>query len=192
LNSVQSNVEPPQYSLEHRRFLLDVARQAIAAALLPAPESADAFEPSSPWPELLEPRGVFTTLHSHGILRGCVGHIAAGDPLVRAVAQTAVSAALSDPRFPAVTAVELPDISIKLSVLSPLVRIRPEQIEIGRHGLLVTMGPRRGLLLPEVPVEFGWDRETFLAQTCHKAGLSATAWMTGAELMGFTTESFGE
>jgi AmmeMemoRadiSam system protein A len=175
------------YSPEQRRFLLGVAREAIAAAL-----ATRDFHPESPWAALEEPRGVFTTLYAADGLRGCVGHITADNSLVRAVAQTAVSAASSDPRFPPVTAPELPGIRIKLSVLSPLAPIAPREIEVGRHGLLVSMGHRRGLLLPEVPVELGWDRETFLAHTCRKAGLPPNAWMTGAELMGFTTESFGE
>ena len=176
-----------EYSDDQRRFLLRVARQAISASI-----EARGYDPENPWPALSEPRAVFTTLYTHGVLRGCVGHVPAADPLVRAVAQSAVSAAFSDPRFPPLTAEELPALKIQISVLSRLFPIRPEEVEIGRHGLLVRMGNRRGLLLPQVPVEFGWDRENFLSQTCHKAGIAANAWMSGAELLAFTAESFGE
>jgi uncharacterized protein len=176
-----------EFSDEQRRFLLSVAREAISACV-----AAQVFEPQTPWPELAGPRAVFTTLYSSEGLRGCVGHVPAAEPLTEAVARTAVSAAFSDPRFPPLTADELPAVRIQLSVLSLLFPISPEQIEIGRHGLYVRMGARRGLLLPQIPLEFGWDREMFLAQTCHKAGLPGNAWMDAAELLGFTTESFGE
>jgi AmmeMemoRadiSam system protein A len=176
-----------EFSLDERRFLLRLARDAITAAIQQQP-----FRPAAPTLHLGELRAVFTTLYRGEELRGCVGHVAALEPLVAAVAQTAASAALHDPRFPPVTLNELPAISIELSVLSPLRPILPEQVEVGRHGLLVVRGSQRGLLLPEVPLEFGWGREMFLAQTCRKAGLPMDAWRAGAELLAFTTEKFGD
>jgi len=91
-----------------------------------------------------------------------------------------------------VTRVEAPDLKVSLSVLSIPEPIQPEAIEIGRHGLLVSMGPHRGLLLPQVPLEHGWDRVTFLEQACKKAGLPTDAWRTGANLEAFTAEVFGD
>jgi len=183
----KSPPDAAEYSLDERLFLLRLAREVIAAAIQQQP-----FRPTAPTLHLAEPRGVFTTLHRGEALRGCVGHVAALEPLVVAVAQTAASAALHDPRFPPVTLDELPAISIELSVLSPLRPILPEQVEVGRHGLLVVRASQRGLLLPEVPLEFGWGREMFLAQTCRKAGLPMDAWRAGAELLAFTTEKFGD
>ena len=113
-------------------------------------------------------------------------------PLYRAVAETAQAAAFDDTRFPPLTREELPEIEISLSILSPLRPIRPEEIEVGRHGLLISLAGRRGLLLPQVPVEHAWDRITFLEQTCHKAGLPASAWQEGASIEAFTAEVFGD
>ena len=90
------------------------------------------------------------------------------------------------------TKAEAPHLEISLSVLSHLSPIRADEIEVGRHGLVVSVGPQRGLLLPQVPVECGWDRETFLAQTCRKAGLASDAWLKGATLEAFTAEVFGD
>jgi uncharacterized protein len=141
---------------------------------------------------LAESSGAFVTLRRHGELRGCIGRVEPDEPLPQTVAECAVSAALHDPRFPPVTSAELPEISIEISVLSPLADISPEQIEIGRHGLLISSGFRRGLLLPQVPVQWEWDREQFLAQTCCKAGLHPGAWRSGARIQAFTTRVIAE
>jgi len=179
--------EPAEYAPEERAELLRIARGCIGATLGGTPfEIADVSE------HLSEPRGAFTTLHNHGELRGCVGYIFPVRPLYRTVAETAVSAALNDTRFPPVTSDELPSLSIEISVLSLMQPIAPEDIEIGRHGLLITYGSRRGLLLPQVPVEHGWDANTFLAQTCRKAGLPEDAWQHGATIEAFTAEIFSE
>lgn len=186
--SMSEDTVAPAYSPEERCFLLEVARRAIAAAL----EQRE-YCPEPLTPNLAEPRGVFTTLLLQGQLRGCVGQILATNPLVAAVAQSAVSAAFCDPRFPPLGADELPLLHIEISVLSPLRRIAPEEIRIGVHGLMVVAGARRGLLLPQVATEFGWGLEMFLEQTCRKAGLPADAWQHPAsELYGFTAEKFGE
>lgn len=108
------------------------------------------------------------------------------------MAETARAAAFNDSRFPPVTAEEAPHLEIELSILSPAKPIRADEIEVGRHGLLISWRGRRGLLLPQVPVERSWDRMTFLEQTCRKAGLSPDAWQEGATIEAFTAEVFGE
>jgi len=186
-NSAAEAAEPLPYSAEERAELLRVAHEAIEAALASrTPE----FTPASP--RLLEPRGAFTTLHLEGRLRGCVGYVYPVKPLYRTVAETATAAAFNDTRFSPVTAEEAPRLKVEISVLSPLVPIAAEDIEAGRHGLLVTLGSRRGLLLPQVAVEFGWDARTFLEETCHKAGLPPDAWERGATIEAFMAEVFHE
>lgn len=125
-------------------------------------------------------------------LRGCVGYVLSVIPLYRAVAETARSAAFEDPRFDPVTREEAESLHIELSILTPPQPIQPELIEVGRHGLLIVKNGRRGLLLPQVPIEHNWDRITFLQQTCRKAGLSQDAWENGAVIQAFTAEIFGD
>jgi len=182
-----SAAEKGEYSLEERGFLLKLAHEAIAATLEQREISLD-----PPSKHLAEPRAAFTTLYYHGRLRGCVGHVRAVESVWATVADTACAAAFEDTRFDPVTADELPHLQISLSILSPLKPIRAEEVEVGRHGLLISQHGRRGLLLPQVPVEYGWDRLTFLEETCHKAGLPADAWRKGATLEAFTAEVFGE
>lgn len=141
---------------------------------------------------LEEPRGVFTTLKLDGKLRGCVGQPFPVEPLVSAVAGTAIGAATRDPRFAPLRLPELQRVRISISVLSSIFAISADEIEIGRHGLLVSLGVQRGLLLPEVPVHMGWDLHTFLEQTCQKSGLASDAWRNGATVEAFTTEAFSE
>jgi len=176
-----------EYSPEERRTLLRLAHEAIECAL-----GGRELSLSISSPHLAEPRGVFTTIYVHGELRGCVGYPLAITPLYRAVAETSRSAAFEDTRFPPLTVPELPRLEVSLSVLSPLAPILAEEVEVGRHGLLVELHGRRGLLLPQVPVEHGWDRTTFLEQTCRKAGLALDAWQHGAQLNAFTAEIFGD
>jgi AmmeMemoRadiSam system protein A len=174
-----------EFSPDERRFLLKLAHEAIDAVL--CGREADCAAPSD---HLGEKRGAFTTLHLGGHLRGCVGYVFPVRSLCRTVAETAVSAAFHDTRFVPVTAEEAQHLEIEISVLSPLQPIAAEDVEVGRHGLVVTLGARRGLLLPQVPTEYNWDRETFLAETCHKAGLPEDAWQHGATLEAFTAEVF--
>jgi AmmeMemoRadiSam system protein A len=187
--SVRPSLQLSQgFSLEQKRILLGVAHEAIFSALEGRPFSpAESFSV-----ELSEPRGVFTTLYAHGKLRGCVGYALPITPLYRAVADTARAAAFEDARFTPVTKDEAIELKVSLSVLSRLVPIRPEAVEVGRHGLLIAEGGRRGLLLPQVPVERGWDRETFLDQTCRKAGLPQDAWSRNATIEAFTAEVFDD
>jgi uncharacterized protein len=201
-----------EFSLEQRRILLGIAHRAILYALEHRP-----FEEAPPSsPELAEPRGVFTTLYlrgnvhrdlhdplhhdpqselhfeSHRQLRGCVGYALPIAPLHRAVADTARAAAFDDSRFLPVTLEEAPRLEVSLSVLSHLSPIHPGAVEVGHHGLLISKGSRRGLLLPQVPAEQNWDRNTFLEQTCRKAGLPLDAWRNGATIEAFTAEVFAD
>lgn len=176
-----------EYSPDERRRLLNLAHRSIEDAL--ADRDTDTTPPSE---HLAEPRGAFTTLHLEGQLRGCIGYVLPVGSLYQTVAETARAAAFDDPRFEPVSAEEAPFLTIEISVLSVPRSIRPDEVVIGKHGLIVNQGARRGLLLPQVPVEWDWDRETFLSQTCLKAGLSPDAWRHGAELQGFTAEVFGE
>ena len=144
--SLRSVVEQEEYSPEERALLLRLAHESIASAI-----ERREISLTPPSPHLAAPRGVFTTLYYRGELRGCVGFVMAVASLYRAVAETAQAAAFDDTRFPPLTREELPETEISLSVLSPLRPIRPEEIEVGRHGLLISLGGRRGLLLPQVP-----------------------------------------
>ena len=177
----------PEYSTEERAWLLKLARDAIFSQL-----EGHQISPYEPALHLCEPRGVFTTIYLKKTLKGCVGYPLSLMPLYRATIETACAAAFDDPRFPPLTVAEAPQLQISLSVLSPLAPISAEEVEVGRHGLLISDGERRGLLLPQVPVEHGWDRLTFLEQTCRKAGLPLDAWRHGAKIEAFTAEVFGE
>jgi uncharacterized protein len=179
--------QPAQYSSDERGALLALAYRAIEAHL-----AGIELKVVAPSAHLEEKRGAFTTLFLRGQLRGCVGYPLPIFPLYRAVAETAVAAAFNDIRFTPVTSEEAPLLQIEISVLSPVQAILPEQIEVGRHGLVITYATRRGLLLPQVPVEHGWDRLTFLEQTCLKSGSPRDAWRRGAVIEAFTAEIFGE
>jgi uncharacterized protein len=176
-----------EFSQEERGILLRLAHRSIESAL-----QSGTLDLTAPTLHLAKMRGAFTTLHLHGRLRGCVGYVVPTQSLYRTVAETAQAAAFDDPRFAPVTAEEVPDLRVEISVLSPLQPIRAEDIVVGVHGLVVTKGRNRGLLLPQVPVGWQWDREIFLAQTCLKAGLEADAWTQNVDLQSFTAEVFGE
>jgi len=172
-----------------RALLLKIAREALAAHVHGASHAA----PSHPAPLLSQPGGAFVTLHKGGDLRGCIGHIAPNEPLGTVVPRCAVAAGSSDPRFPPITSTELDALDIEISLLGPLQPIAgPQDIVVGRDGLVVERGWSRGLLLPQVAVEWGWDAEAFLAHTCQKAGLPRDAWKTDAKLWRFEAEVFGE
>ncbi|MBN1884587.1 MAG: AmmeMemoRadiSam system protein B [Candidatus Krumholzibacteriota bacterium] len=173
-----------------RRFLLRLARRTIARAL-----GDDAPLPERPASNVLgEKRGGFVTLKKGGRLRGCIGYIEAVKPLADTISEMAVAAAFDDYRFPPVTADEIDGIEIEISVLSPVVRIAdPGRVEVGRHGIIITRGSHRGLLLPQVAVEWNWDRERFLDQTCVKAGLEPGAWRKeGTVIEVFSADVFSE
>jgi len=177
----------PEYTQEERVALLELAHEAIVAVL----ENRER-RPFLASEHLSELRGAFTTVYSNGQLRGCVGYPSAVSPLYQAVIETAQSAAFEDPRFVPVSLSEAPGLKISLSILSPVAPIRAEGVIVGRHGLIISQGFHRGLLLPQVPVEHGWDRVTFLEQTCRKAGLPLDAWKSIAKIEAFTAEVFGD
>lgn len=173
---------------EDRRRLLSVARRAVADAL--AGRQPDHVEPHG----VLGLRsGVFVSFHLRGALRGCIGHPDGDQPLAEVVPRCAVAAATEDPRFAPVDPDELDDCVIEISVLGPISPVEAvADIAVGRHGLIVEQGWHRGLLLPQVAVEHRWDRDTFLARTCGKAGLPADAWKRGARMLKFEADVFDD
>ncbi len=172
-----------------RMHLLAVARHAVARHLgLPSSPP-----PPPPEEDLFVRRPVFVTLTVNGKLRGCVGNMNPPGALAETVSATAVNSASSDPRFAPITAGEFPRLHIEISILtSPVPASGPADILPGTHGVIVSQGPRRGLLLPQVAVEQRWTAETFLEQTCVKAGLRPDSWRAGARIETFTAEVFGE
>jgi AmmeMemoRadiSam system protein A len=169
---------------EDRKTLLGLAREAVAAA-------AGGDEPPilrNPDGPLREKGAVFVTLRCHGELRGCIGHVEAHEALWESVRDMAGAAAERDGRFSPVRPPEVPALEIELSVLSPMAPIRPEEIVVGIHGLYVKKGVDAGLLLPQVAVEWGWDRGEFLKRTFEKAGLPYPD--PQARIFGFTVEHF--
>ena len=171
-----------------RRLLLALARDAISAHVM---RGAPPAIPSCP--AALERGGAFVTIHNQDQLRGCIGHIEADSTRGQIIARCAVQACSSDPRFSPVAVGELAHLDVELSLLGPLEAFTDAaQIEIGRHGLVIERGWNRGLLLPQVATEWGWDALTFLAHTCRKAGLPADAWKSGTTLLRFEAEVFGE
>jgi AmmeMemoRadiSam system protein A len=172
----------------HKRMILDAAWRAVVQ------EVTGDRQLDVPVGELPPASGVFVTIKSAGVLRGCLGTLECHGGLLPDVVRCAAEAASVDPRFKAVSATELPDVSIEVSVLGPLEEIDPadpDAIVPGRHGLVVEHGKRRGLLLPQVATEWDWTREQFLRQTCMKAGLEGDAWQRGARVFRFEAEVFG-
>jgi AmmeMemoRadiSam system protein A len=144
-------------------------------------------------PSFSRRQGVFVTLHVHGKLRGCIGVIEGREPLRDSVVHCAQSAAFRDRRFPPLRYEEISGLQIEISVLSPLAPITPSQIVIGKHGLVVATEGHRGLLLPQVATGHHLSAEEFLRETCHKAGLPASAWKESqTRIYGFTCEIFSE
>lgn len=191
-----ANSSEYEFSPEECQTLLVIARHAIEARA-----AGEQFEVESlaehVAPRLHEIRAAFTTLFLGGQLRGCVGFALAVYPLYRTIAETAVSAAFLDPRFAPLTPEEVRDVRIEISVLSPLQPLTVAGVEslihIGRHGLLVTHRGQRGLLLPQVAAEHGWNAIEFMENTCLKAGLHRNAWREpDARLEMFTAEMFGD
>ncbi|UCC77945.1 MAG: AmmeMemoRadiSam system protein B [Anaerolineales bacterium] len=144
-------------------------------------------------PALLQPNGAFVTLKKAGQLRGCIGRMSSNQQLYATVQDVAIAAATEDARFPPVAKEELAEVDIEISVLSPMQYVdKLEAIQVGRDGLYISMGPFSGVLLPQVAIEQGWDREEFLRQLCVKAGLPEDAWQKGAILYRFGAQVFGE
>lgn len=187
-----------QFSLrltaEEKDYLLSLAKLAIVSQL--NGKFAENNLPEPPTEKMRESYGAFVTLKKNSHLRGCIGYLTGGGPLYLTVARMAISAAFRDPRFPPLKINELENLAYEVSVLSPITSCKnSEQVIIGRHGLIMKGGGRQGLLLPQVPVEWKWDRLQFLEQTCVKAGLPRTTWQKawkepGIELYWFEAEVF--
>jgi len=178
---------------EEKAELLRLARKSIEARLRNQEPPELPRETLDAHPLLTEERGAFVTLTIDGRLRGCIGNIRGVAPLASTISRMAVSAATEDPRFPALQAREIDKVAIEISVLTPLEKISdPEEIEVGRDGLYLEKGMNRGLLLPQVATEYGWDRYRFLDQTCLKAGLPEGAWKKGADIYIFSAQIFNE
>ena len=173
---------------DEKRALLRIARDSIARRLRLA-----TGEPRPVTPPMQEKAGVFVSLHRKGKLRGCIGSIEGTRPLHEEVAELVVESAFGDRRFSPLTAEEFAEIDIEISVLTTLRKVKDiNEIEVGKHGLYIRKGLFSGLLLPQVATEYNWDRETFLEQTCWKAGLPESAWKEGADIYLFGAEVFGE
>ncbi len=170
-------------------LLLRIARSAVVHYLSgETPRMPEVSEGA-----LTEPRGIFVSIHKRSELRGCIGNIRPAGPLYRSTAECAVSAAVGDPRFMPLVKPELADVEFEISVLSEFERIEdPQQIEVGKHGLLISKKNSRGLLLPQIATAYGWSRERFLAETCMKAGLLPGEWKDGATIHCFSAQVFSE
>lgn len=174
---------------QQKQLLLEIARRSMTDAVHQR-TFADVLSPDLE--SFLSP-GAFVTLHRRRRLRGCIGQIAFPQPIAPLIAYCARAAALEDPRFQPVEPHEIPEIEIELSILSALEPITLERIEIGRHGLMVTRGARRAVLLPQVAPQYRWDAARFLGETCLKAGLDHAAWRDAdTRIEAFTAEVFSE
>jgi MEMO1 family protein len=174
-----------------RAELLRIAKASVETAV----KEGKLYDlPAEKFESLTQERGAFVTLKKRGELRGCIGYVAPMKPLAVTVRDVAAYAALRDNRFPPVNVEELPEIHLEISVLSPLRRVLDlKQIRTGRDGLVVKQGETEGLLLPQVAPEQGWDRMTFIQQTCRKAGLPENAWQNAeTDVFSFTALVFGE
>jgi AmmeMemoRadiSam system protein A len=172
-----------------QKYLLELARQAVRNHLegrsKPKIEKKDKI--------LFEKRGAFVTLTIAGQLRGCIGYPLPVKPLAEAVLDMAVAAAAQDPRFDPLEAGDLDRVHIEISVLSLPRKVKgPEEVEVGKHGIIISKGFNKGLLLPQVPTEYGWDRETYLRSGCLKAGLDPNEWKKGVTIEVFTAQVFSE
>ncbi|MFH1406713.1 MAG: AmmeMemoRadiSam system protein A [Candidatus Omnitrophota bacterium] len=175
---------------EQKKILLEIARKSIQEYL----STGRSYKPEVTDPELKRPSGAFVTLERNGEFHGCIGYIEPVMPLADAVAHMAVEAAVNDPRSPKpLRQKDLNEISVEISVLSPLERIKDiSDIEVGKHGLLIKKGFYQGLLLPQVATEYGWNREEFLGHTCNKAGLPFNEWKKGVEIYIFSADVFND
>jgi AmmeMemoRadiSam system protein A len=175
---------------EEKKELLNLAKQTVINRFNKS--SAEEYQPKT---EIMSKKcGAFVTLHKNDDLRGCIGQIVPVDKLYIAVQKMAIAAAFEDTRFPKLRQEELPDIDFEISVLSPFEKITNiSEIEVGKHGLMISKNMYRGLLLPQVATEYGWDRETLLKHLCRKAGLNDNAYLEpGVEILRFTAIVFGE
>ena len=173
---------------EEKKILHNIALTAITKKL----RNESPVLPMAKTDTLNEKRGAFVSLHKHGQLRGCIGYVHGVKPLAKAINDMAIAAAFQDPRFSTLQENELSDLDIEISVLTPMKQISNiNEIEVGKHGLMMIKGPYSGLLLPQVATQYNWDRQTFLSETCHKAGLPIDAWKDDeTEIYIFSAEIF--
>ncbi len=176
-------------SNDEKSKLLAIARESITRHVkgehVPVPDVKEE--------NLLKHVGCFVTIKSEEKLRGCLGQFTSDKPLYMLVREMAVAAATRDPRFYPMRSDDLDNFSVEISVLSPLKKIDSvDEIQIGKHGLYIEKNFYRGVLLPQVAVEYGWDRNTFLSQTCLKAGLGKDEWMDEADIYIFSADVFAE
>lgn len=178
-----------EYSAEEKKELLQLARRTIETYL----RDGNKEVPETSNQKFLEQRGVFVTLHKHEDLRGCIGYPLPVKPLIEAVVDNAVSSATEDPRFNTVTFGELDHIDIEISILTVPQKVAGvEDVQVGRDGIIISKGFMRGLLLPQVPVEQGWDLEEYISHGCMKAGLPMDEWQRGVQIETFQGTVFGE
>jgi AmmeMemoRadiSam system protein B/AmmeMemoRadiSam system protein A len=190
-------ISSTELTTEEREFLLELARKAVESAVhgrsAPDPVALARERGMELTPALREKRGAFVTLKREGQLRGCIGYIEPISALTDAVVDNARSAAVGDPRFPPVTPAELSGLHLEISALTPLRDVAsPEEIVVGRHGILLRKGDARAVFLPQVAVEQEWDRDTTLSHLARKAGLSRDSWRSGAEFAIFEAEILEE
>ncbi len=179
-----------ELNLQEQKELLQLARKTLEAYLKKG--SIPDYKTNNP--NLLRKAGAFVTLNKDSMLRGCIGNFFSNEPLYKNIQTMAIAAAVEDPRFRHVTPDELNNIEVEISVLSELETVKSiDEIKVGEHGLYVTKGYYRGVLLPQVATEYGWDRDTFLSETCMKAGLPEDEWKkTGIKIEKFTAQVFNE
>lgn len=176
-------------STDEKKQLLDIARESIVTYVreggIPQPEIDSK--------NLTTRQGCFVCIKVNGALRGCIGNFDSDKPLYQLVQEMAISAAIRDPRFYPMKKEDLDGFALEISVLAPRKKIDSvEEIEVGVHGLYLEKNFSRGVLLPQVAVEYGWDRDTFLCQTCLKAGLKTEDWKEGTDIYTFSAQVFGE
>lgn len=179
-----------ELNAREKQVLLAIAHQAIVQGVQTGEEYIEPREEKS----LNRRNGCFVTIKKNGKLRGCIGNFQSELPLFREVARMALASATRDPRFYPMKEADLESFDIEISVLSPLHKVdSTDEIEVGKHGIYIEKGYYRGVLLPQVATEHGWDRPTFLRQTCVKAGLPTNAWEADdAEIYVFSAQVFGE
>jgi AmmeMemoRadiSam system protein A len=178
-----------QLTESEQRLLLQIARKAVAAYLSGQPPQL----PEVTAGVLTEPHSLFVSIHQENALRGCIGNLHPAGPLYRSTAECAIAAAVADSRFMPLMAAELASVEFEISVLSTMQRVQNvQEIDVGRHGLVISKNGARGLLLPQVAAMYGWDRERLLQETCTKAGLRPNDWKEDATIESFSALVFGE
>lgn len=182
--------ENPEYlTKEEKKYLLQLARRSITNFL----KNRRMLEEEVENPKLRQKQGAFVTLKVNGQLRGCIGYPLPYKPLYQTIIEMAVAAATEDYRFPPLTEDELQDLVVEISVLTlPRKVKKPEEVVVGQHGIIISKGFNRGLLLPQVPLEYGWNLETYLNHGCLKAGLPADEWKRGVNIEVFEAQVFSE